>query len=332
MPSLAHLPFVSAWCALVPQTSPDRHRLIFYGAKELMDDAVLSSLVTASGAPDVALVASILDAELADRAAAAPSPLPPSSLASVASPTYSHYQAALLAFRSFMRASQAASAPPPPTVPTGEPPHVPPPPFTASAPGTGSGIAKSCPADSRSAATAGALLLDKVAWSARTLQELRELDARAVTCNEAQLSAELAAASADVTALVAVNFDHIDVAPLAREASLFARNIARRASKGARSAIKENEEFLVNSTIQPNPQIDTLMKRISDGSLHKISEYDLTGAPDAHKNKLFSGTAHLYDYVQMQARVDAVMQAFARHHHQQATLVAEFLLAYKRLA
>ena len=333
-PALQHLPFVSAWCASFTVNDPELLRILDCAAGDVLGAHAADSLREASGATDYTLVAAELDFALAEKAAALSPPLTPSALSPTVSLAYTPFQAALLALKSFLRKTHVA---PPETAPP-PPPHMP---FTStstgaftapSLAGTGSGVTKGCPADERGPAQAAALLLDQVAASPPLMSELRALEAKAVACSAAEFAAALEAASADVRGLVNSNLDHIEVAPLAREASLLLRSVARKASKGARMSLKAVEDLLVRPSVAPNPQFDRLMKLVGEGALHKVSEYDLTGSSEATKSKLFTGSASVADYMLMLTRVEIVMEIFANFHHQQQGIVKEFLLAFKKLA
>ena len=324
---MAHLPFVGKLCSSFAINDREMLRFIEMIARSVLEDSVTSLLADASGAIDYALLAAEAEFALAARAATASPPITPVGVCPSSGAHYTTYQHAALALRQLLRNSEPSSLPstsshtvtPPPTPP-------------ATPRGPGSTINKSCPVETRGAAAAVAITLDKVACSEALMHGLRALEEAGRTQGFEEFTSKLASVEPDVRALVYSSFDHIDVAAFAHEAALLARSVARFATKGAKASLRASELLLVDANTAPNIQLDIMLRHITDGALHLITEFHLTGSPNANKTKLFSGGATPYEFMIMHERVRIVLEAFAKAHPSQASHVDAFLLCFRSLA
>ena len=181
-----------------------------------------------------------------------------------------------------------------------------------------------------------AILLDHVAASPALLAQLTTLDATARSLGSEALRVQLEAVHDDVRRLVESDVEQVDIGPGALAAAQLCRYVARIACKGARHIISLNEDLISDFTHAPNPQYEALMKHLQAGSLHLISEFHLSGAPNASKQKLFYGDHNSSNSRQefscMESRVRVVLEAFSKAHPNQAKAVDSFMLNFRKLA
>ena len=320
-------------------------------ASALLDTSITALLTDASGVKDYALIAEDIEHVIAERAARAAPPINPNQLKPLPCSGYSPFQSAMSTFRLFMRTSSPA-VPPPPATPTSAmpPPPTPPPPMSTpsliSSPapppspfapsGKPSSVVKGCPSEAKYAAANAAVLLDRVAADPALLAQLSTLDATARSMGNDAVRAALAGVNADVRALVEADIDNVDIGAFALGAAQMWRCVSRAASKGARNVIALNEDLLSDLSQAPNPQYESLLKHLHSGSIHLITEFMLSGSPNANKHKLFYGdslsSCSRLEFSSMESRVRVVLEAFAKAHPNQDNAVNQFILNFRKLA
>ena len=348
-----HAPFVEALSSPFTLGEPEHWRFLETMAGALLEAPVINALKDSQGMLDYALLAEELDYAIAERAAVMSPPTSPAQLTPLPCATYTPFQRAMSAFLKFMRsartcvqpapvaptASVSAGTPPPPhaALPTAlsTPARSMAPPL-ALAGGKPSAVAKGCPGEAKFLAANAAILLDHVAASPALLAQLTTLDATARSLGSEALRAQLEAVHEDVRRLVESDVEQVDIGPGALAAAQLCRYVARIACKGARHIIALNEDLITDFTQAPNPQYEALMKHLQAGSLHLISEFHLSGAPNANKQKLFYGDHNSSNSRQefscMESRVRVVLEAFSKAHPNQAKAVDSFMLNFRKLA
>ena len=330
----AEAPFVAALCSELSPGSAELERFLHVLADALVDPAVQKQCADPVGGTDLLLLADEINFHLAERAAATSPPVAAFQLRPQQHASYSAFQKALTAFRTFMRLPLVSPSPPSPSPLGGVASTLGPLPFAApSHGGKPSSVARSCPPECKGAAANAAITLDRVAANSLLLSQLQQLDLSARTKGADALRAELAAAPHDLRAMLESDIEHVDVGAFSLAASNLWRTIYRASSKGARHVLLTNESLVSDRSQAPNPQFEAFIKNLASGSLHLITEFMLNGNSNANKHKLFTASdSILNDYAIMNDRVRIVMEGFAAKHHSQAQAAESFLVNYRKLA
>ena len=330
----AEAPFVAALCSELSPGSAELERFLHVLADALVDPAVQQQCADPVGGTDLLLLADEINFHLAERAAATSPPVAAFQLRPQPHASYSVFQKALTAFRSFMRLPLVSPSPPSPSPLGGVASTLGPLPFAApSHGGKPSSVARNCPPECKGAAANAAITLDRVAANSLLLSQLQQLDLSARTKGADALRAELAAAPHDLRAMLESDIEHVDVGAFSLAASNLWRTIYRASSKGARHVLLTNESLVSDRSQAPNPQFEAFIKNLASGSLHLITEFMLNGNSNANKHKLFTASdSILNDYAIMNDRVRIVMEGFAAKHHSQAQAAESFLVNFRKLA